>query len=414
MDRKPTVLHVSTWKVPCGIATYCENLVLSLERIGWNNEIAQLHPHEWPTCLPQEIDHWRDQIVKQAESADLVHVQHEHGLFGNAVSNGFAVKRYGSLLKELHRIKKPVVTTFHTDVCTNPKRGLSGKLKRIRLTARWKKHVTGYFGAGPGKNHAIVHARDTRKSMVKHSFPADAVHVLPHACLPPRNITLSQADAKQQLGLPRISKIISIFGFVGRYKGHDLAIEALEKLPQKYHLAIVGGAHPESREEFLDEILTNIPEKLKSRVHITGWVDRATADLYFAATDVCLAPYRGNTLLSGSGAITWALSSGRPVIASKIEAFQHVNRIGDCMFMVSPDNTNELAWAVEKVVADRPLRERLVENARKFTEEYSWENSLSKLLGVYRQCAPELATHCELPTMKPDQEIVSYDWKKAS
>jgi len=403
MDRRPTVLHISTWGVPCGIATYCENLVHSLESIGWNNTVAPLSPHDWPTFLPQDVNLWLDQIVNQAQTADLIHIQHEHGLFGNAVSNRFAVKRYGSLLKEFQRLKKPVVTTFHTDVCTQPRSGMKKKFHRMRLTRRWRKYVTRYFGATSGKYHAIVHAKDTRHSMVKHGFPEGATHVLPHACLPPRNLSLNQADAKQELNLPPNAKLMSIFGFVARYKGHDLAIQALEELPPNYHLAIVGGAHPESKEEFLDEVVANVSEELKSRVHITGWVDRATADLYFSATDVCLAPYRGNTLLSGSGAITWALSSGRPVIASKIDAFQHVNRQGDCMFMVTPNKTHELAWAVEKVVTDEKLRERLVNNANDFATSYSWESSLAKLLGVYRQCAPELTEFCEVPVAMSDE-----------
>jgi glycosyltransferase involved in cell wall biosynthesis len=184
---------------------------------------------------------------------------------------------------------------------------------------------------------------------------------------------------------------LSIFGFIGRYKGHDLAIEALEQLPENYHLAIVGGMHPESSDDFLDQLLTSIPESLSKRVHITGWVDKETADHYFAATDVCLAPYRGDTLLSGSGAITWGISSGRPVIASKIEAFQSVDRLGNCLFLVAPEKTAELAWAVRKVIRDGSLRDRLVSNARRFADTYSWEHSIRSVSEIYASVLPERA-----------------------
>jgi hypothetical protein len=73
------------------------------------------------------------------------------------------------------------------------------------------------------------------------------------------------------------------------------------------------------------------------------------------------------------------------------------------MFMVTPNKTHELAWAVEKVVTDEKLRERLVNNANDFATSYSWESSLAKLLGVYRQCAPELTEFCEVPVAMSDE-----------
>lgn len=386
----PTILHVSTWKTACGIATYCENLVDSLSQAGFRNEIAVLEPSNWKDFVPSDIAEWENDIVAQAKGADLVHIQHEHGLFGLSVGNRFAVKRFGGLLKRLKALSKPTVVTFHTDVCTKQRRGLRGKLHTLRRRRIWKKYITKNFGASPSKASAIVHARDTRRSLYKHGFPADALNVVPHACLAPRNITLDRAEAKTMLGLGADQKLLSIFGFVGRYKGHDIAIKALERLPEDYHLAVVGGMHPESRDTYLDKLLTTVPDQLKSRVHITGWVDRETADVFCAATDACLAPYRQDTLLSGSGALTWALSSGRPVIASKIEAFQHVNRLGNCMFMVTPEKPAELAWAIEKTLADEALSDRLVENARAFATKYSWESSVASILEVYRGVAPSI------------------------
>jgi glycosyltransferase involved in cell wall biosynthesis len=194
---------------------------------------------------------------------------------------------------------------------------------------------------------------------------------------------ISSADAKRSLGYPANSVVLSIFGFIGNYKGHDLAIESLASLPENYHLAIVGGMHPESKDAFLDKLLSTMPESIAHRVYITGWVDRETADRYFAATDVCLAPYRGDTMLSGSGAITWGLSSGRPVVASKIEAFQNLDRVGNCLFLVTPEKTAELTSAIQKVVSDPTLRDRLVTNATRFCEMNSWSNSVGKIARVY-------------------------------
>ena len=379
----PRVLHVSTWKTACGIATYCENFVNSLANLGFENEVFALHPSEWRDMLPLDIQRWEEEILSKAATVDLVHFQHEHGLYGYALGQKFACKRFGSILKGLQKLNIPSVTTFHTDLVTKQTSGLMGTINHFRKKRLWGKYVSKYFGGNVGQCKAIVHSRRTRKSFARNGFDATSLTVIPHPCLPPREITLDPTAAKAELGLSPDNKLLSIFGFIGRYKGPEIALEALKKLPENYCLALVGGMHPESKDAFLNSLVDSMPEELKERVRITGWVDRATADLYFAATDVCLAPYRDDVELSGSGAITWALSSGRPVIASKIDAFQTVNRIGECMLMFTPHCSSELAWAVEKITNDASLRTRLVERANQFCVEHSWESTVANVLQIY-------------------------------
>lgn len=384
------ILHISTWKVPCGIATYCDNFVRSLAKAGFENDIFQLIPSDWPDLLPNDISQWRDSLLNKAKGFDLVHIQHEHGLFGYALGQKFACKRYGSVLAGLRLLNIPSVTTFHTDMETHKYSGLKGILNRFKRKRLWGKYVCSNFREGNGHASAIVHTKRTRKSFVKHGFPVSSVHVVPHPCLSPRKIQLDSVSAKESLNLPADSKLVTIFGFLGKYKGHDIAIEAMKKLPENYCLALVGGMHPEAKDPFLDTLVHSIPQELQSRIRITGWVDRETADRYFAATDICLAPYRADTELSGSGAITWALSSGKPVIASKVDAFQNVNRIGECMFMFTPGCVGELSWAIQKIANDAVLSEMLVSRATEFCVSHSWDAAVSDVIHIYEQVGLKL------------------------
>jgi glycosyltransferase involved in cell wall biosynthesis len=379
------VLHISTWRTACGIATYCENFVKSLDAIGIQNEVYAIQPSEWVDWLPIDIERWRQSVLEAAKGCNLVHIQHEHGLFGYALGQSFACKRFGALVSGLTEMGIPFVTTFHTDVVTHKKQGLRAALASIRKRRMWSKHVFKYFGPGEKRGKAIVHSMRTRRSFIKYGFPADALTVISHPCLNPRTPKYDSRAAKVALGFPEEARVATIFGFVSSYKGHDLAIDAVATLPENFHLAIVGGTHPESKDTFMSSLLDAIPEALKARVRITGWVDQDTAELYFSATDICVAPYRGNTELSGSGAITWPLSSGKPVIASKIDAFQDINRKANCMFMFTPDCVSELAWAIRKVDSDEALRSRLVENAATFCNENSWSASVGRLLAIYKQ-----------------------------
>jgi glycosyltransferase involved in cell wall biosynthesis len=388
------IVHLSTWKSACGIATYCENFVNAIEARGIECDVIPITPSDWREYLPSDTKAWHAHVTEATEGADLVHIQHEHGLFGHAVSDGFALKQYGAVLKSLHERGIPSVTTFHTQpIALKLKNPLQNLIHGLKRKYRWKKYVAQYFESGLAQ--AIVHSMQTRKLFARMGVPAKSIHVLRHPCLPPREIKIDSQTAKQTLGYPEDAKIVALFGFIGQYKGHDIVLETLQNLPENYHFAIVGGMHPEACDGYLDHLVRTIQKEEIERVRITGWVDRQTADLYFAATDVCVAPYRGDTVLSGSGAITWALSSGRPVIASKIEAFRNVNRIADCMMMITPDKTAELGWAIEKLVEDESLRTRLVDNATKFCREHSWDSTLDEVFEVYASLGVDVAKYAQ-------------------
>ena len=61
--------------------------------------------------------------------------------------------------------------------------------------------------------------------------------------------------AKARLGLAPDTVLLSIFGFVGSYKGHEVAVRALRMLPPKFVLAVIGGRHPDAGN---DQALNNI------------------------------------------------------------------------------------------------------------------------------------------------------------
>ena len=384
------VLHLSTWGVPCGIATYCANLVEALERQGIDNVVFPLHPHAWATYLPGDIHRLQSEILSRAREVDLVHIQHEHGLFGIANGARSAARNYGRILSGLLAAGKPVVTTFHTaPIKGKSHRGFKAILDLVKSFNRartWRSRVAKPYFAAPSKAVALVHTAPTRRAIVRSGLPESSVRLMPHGCLPQRSHTLDSAEAKRSLGYSSADKLLTIFGFIGHYKGHDVALDALTLLPSEYRLAICGGAHPESKDRFVEKLVGKIDKLgLRDRVTITGWLPADQAEVYYAATDVCLAPYREAGGLSASGAVTWALSSGRPIVASKIDAFQAIQREFPCMMMTTPEQPKELAWAVSRLVADRSMATRLVESAAAYCDRHSWDTVARLSVDLYRE-----------------------------
>ena len=381
------VLHVSTWDVPCGIATYCANLVRALDSHGVHSDIYPLAPHRWTTFAAGDVAELLADVAKQSRRYDLVHFQHEHGLYGHAVSYKAAARNYGTMLRLVQDAGRPAVTTFHTEPLGSA--AISGRVKvhdAVRNWGRrlaWRRHVSRRFKTAPAGNVAITHTPATRRSLIRRGMPAEAVHIIPHGCLPQRDLRLDALSAKEQLGLPGSSVLLTMFGFLGGYKGHDVAVRALARLPERFHLAICGGAHPESDDDTLAR-LVRLARKLglEQRVTITGWLAEAEAELYYAATDICLAPYV-DVALSASGAITWALASGKPTIASRIPAFQGISREQPCLLLTAPGAVDELVWAAEKLAADPDRGAMLVAAARRYTAAHSWDSTAAATADVY-------------------------------
>jgi glycosyltransferase involved in cell wall biosynthesis len=246
----------------------------------------------------------------------------------------------------------------------------------VRTWARriaWRKHVSRRFAARPDTTLAIAHSPATRRSLIRQGIPSAAVHIMPHGCLPQQKFHLDTLTAKERLGLPAGTVLLTMFGFVGAYKGHDVAVRALARMPERFHLAICGGSHPESQRHDLATLIRLVRKlELEQRVTITGWLSEEAAEMHYAATDICLAPYV-DASLSASGAITWALASGKPTIASRIPAFQEICREHPCLLLTSPGMVDEIVWAADKLAGDSSIARELVAAARRYTEDHSWD-----------------------------------------
>jgi glycosyltransferase involved in cell wall biosynthesis len=294
------VLHLSTWDVPCGIATYCGNLVRALDALDIRSDVYPLQPHRWRTYTAGDVAELQADIARHALRYDLVHVQHEHGLFGHAVSYKAAARNFGAILRLVQDAGRPAVTTFHTaPLGASPTDGRFSLHETVRSWGRriaWRRHVSGRFLARPAATAAVVHTPVTRRALIRRGIPATSVHIIPHGCLPPRDLRLDRLSAKSRLGLPPSTVVLTMFGFVGGYKGHDLAVRALAKLPARFHLAICGGAHPESDDRALANVIRLVRKLgLEQRVTITGWLSEAEAAIHYAATDICLCPPRARS-----------------------------------------------------------------------------------------------------------------------
>jgi glycosyltransferase involved in cell wall biosynthesis len=392
------VLHLSTWKEVCGIAGYTENLVESLDKQGFENEVYPINKEELNYFTLDEIRQHFRKFCELAKEFDLIHIQHEHSFFHGSYPFDKAIDIFSEILGQLKKENKKVIVTFHTHPIfyyplykllvqniKRPKTILSSGIQTIK----WKIQIAPYFQSSPTSFKAIVHSKRSRLVFIDSGFAPEAIKIMKIAVNPrkkPGNNILSNEECKTKINLREDTRLLSIFGFVSEYKGYQVAIQALEYLPEEYHLAIIGGSHPSNMgEKSIENILALVSDlELEDRVMVTGFVELEVLDLFHGATDICLAPYLLYDL-SGSAALTWALNSGKPIIASKIPAFYELNQKTNCMSMVMPNSPRELAWKILQLDKDEALKQELVDRALAYSREHSWDKIASITYKVYQE-----------------------------
>jgi glycosyltransferase involved in cell wall biosynthesis len=383
------VLHYTTWKTACGIAGYAESLINSLTALGVSNTVRVIDRPGLHHMSQQEQLQEMDSLCRQAQDYDIVHIQHEFSFFSQPYDVWESNRNFSQALRQLNRQGTSTVITFHTEpLFASEPMGIRARFRHM-LNGRvpWHGWTFGRAIRGrPNLVRVIVHSGAARAAFANVGVPPSLVTVLPIGFPEARSAhcAVDSATAKQRLGFPPDCILLSLFGFVARYKGHLVAAKALQALPSNYYLAVVGGLHPEGNEKAINKVLRIRKEMDPKRLTITGFVTQAELDLYHAATDICLAPYIDDTQ-SGSAAITWAMTSGKPVIASTIRAFREINASAECLLMVTPKAEMELAWQIERLAASPALQQRLVANARRYAQEHSWPETAKRTAALYEE-----------------------------
>lgn len=201
----------------------------------------------------------------------------------------------------------------------------------------------------------------------------------------PEPAATSTAAQRSRLGIPPEATVLGIFGFLSRYKGYHLALEAMLRLPEDCHLLIIGAPHPFGRDSALEDVLHILEKrrKLRGRVHLAGFVPQGELAAYRACVDICLAPYLTSARLSSSAAVSWGLASGRPVIASRIAAFEELAQEAGCLQLVEPERPRELAFAIEHLISTPQRSAELVAAAARHCAANTWSHRAADHLELY-------------------------------
>jgi glycosyltransferase involved in cell wall biosynthesis len=215
------------------------------------------------------------------------------------------------------------------------------------------------FGADPGRVR-VVHPGIPDLPELTDAEEQDALSRI----LPPGTgrYCLAVGTAEPRKDLPGL---VRAFGDVGASQGD---------------VSLVLAGQPGWGEDALAEAVAASP--VRERIVRTGWVDDADLAALLSGATVLAFP----SLYEGFGfPPLQAMRAGVPVVATGAGSLPEV--LGDGALLVDPRDTDALAGALERCLADDSARRGLVAAGSAWAARFSWESCGSGLEELYRDAS---------------------------
>lgn len=195
------------------------------------------------------------------------------------------------------------------------------------------------------------------------------------------NPHLTQAEARQQLGLPTDCPIAMYAGHLfwgdgpDDGKGTRHIIEAAELLPE-VEFIFVGGWERHIKQT--QQLIRQCPN-----VRLIGFVPNQHVPVYLAAADLLLMPYTSRLPIAGYFSplkMFEYMAAGRPIIASALPTIQEVLRHGRNASLIEPGCTQALVAEIQHLLACPALAGQLGTQARQDVRPYAWEERARRIM----------------------------------
>jgi len=187
-------------------------------------------------------------------------------------------------------------------------------------------------------------------------------------------------EARAKLNFSENEKVILFFGFIRKYKGLDILLDAMAS-PEVKKLGIklvIAGEFYEDREPYDDQIKKH---GLKDQVIMSGqYVPKDAVKYYFGASNLVVQPYRSATQ---SGVTQIAYHFGVPMVVTNTGGLPEMVEHG-VAGMVCPPNAEKVADAILAYFTDESLQQKLQAGVVKNKELFSWHEMINGIFEVHQ------------------------------
>lgn len=351
--------------IHCGIATYSSYLIEELRRLGNRVYIVCHKGGKGLDCYPAfnyddpDLPHKAFKAMMEL-SPDLVHIQHEYGLFGEQRGMNVIPLAYKFRLSQI-----PTVITLHTVLknCDYEEQIIEKTM--VELT-----------------DATIVHEQYQKELIMERDGHQNKIWVIPHGVRDIKPVS----NAKKKLSLED-KKIVLLVGYFRRSKNFERVVRIFPKVAESVDDAILliasGARRPEDfayRDEFLESVANSVAKD--KIIVLLGPFSGEKFDLILSSADVAVFPYlRGGQ----SGIMAHCHAFAKPmVVTSNVPVMAELVQKTRSGLVARTDS--ELAEAIVTILTDKNLAKEFSDNARSYVEKHvSWQIIAFRHMDIYNK-----------------------------
>ena len=375
MKSDPRIAWISSY-LPrsCGIAYYSADYINALK--NFTNTVVTVISHTdaveaaYPVIQVDErlrindrAWHTKVQDVIKEIKPDVVHIQHEYGLYE---CEGDKNARVVTLLKNLKEDGIPTVITYHSvySKLTPDQVNFVGETLKI---------------ASAG----VVHCQYQKDALPANlGWEPQNVYVIPHGSR--EDVRLDRNRCKKRFGYEG-KKVVGLAGLAEKRKAFERVIKLWPELVNKFSnpwLAIEVKPHFSKESiDYISELSVLVASSPAKNTMDLIIKDYSTHEFYtkLRSFDILALPYLSE---SQSGVLAHALAAGTPAVVSDVEGLGFEIKRSEAGIAVG--NDQELGEALIKLMNDDSLRAEMQKNAQQYVKDYSgWSKVAEKTLNIY-------------------------------
>jgi glycosyltransferase involved in cell wall biosynthesis len=204
-----------------------------------------------------------------------------------------------------------------------------------------------------------------------------AIHLAPSSVFYPRQPE-HIGKIQKQYGISE--NYLLFVGSLEPRKNLPFLVQALQRCRTKIPL-VLAGWEGWGDKDWLKSISGS---DLKNRIIMTGYIDDETLACLYSGASAFVYP----SIYEGFGLpILEAMACGCPVICSKAASMPEV--AGDSAIQIDPNDLDDLANAIDRIVADANLRHRMIESGFSRIGRFTWRKTAETTLAVFEKIISE-------------------------
>lgn len=199
---------------------------------------------------------------------------------------------------------------------------------------------------------------------------------IPHPLYDNFGEKISKEEARKKLGIKEQDKVLLFFGFIRKYKGLDILLNAIKILKAQSKITnlklLIAGEFYEDEKNYAD--LLNDPSIKDDLILHTHFINNSEVKYYLCAADCVIQPYRSATQ---SGVTPLAYHFEIPMIVTNVGGLPALvpdKKVG----LIAEPNAESIAAKIEEYF--QLGEEYFLTSLKEEKKKYNWENMVEGIV----------------------------------